>query len=76
MGNGPVKKLVCPQVAIRRLGNLTKYFRRNFLPGRTFVDHDDFQEQLTEWTVAVTDVRVHGTTHNGASGPIAEKATS
>jgi transposase len=40
-----------------------KYFRRNFLPGRTFVDQDDFQDQLGEWTSTVADVRVHGTTH-------------
>ena len=40
-----------------------KYFRRNFLPGRTFVDHDDFQHQLGEWTTTIADVRVHGTTH-------------
>jgi transposase len=40
-----------------------KYFRRNFLPGRTFVDHDDFQDQLGEWTTTIADVRVHGTTH-------------
>ena len=40
-----------------------KYFRRNFLPGRTFVDHADFQDQLGEWTSTIADVRVHGTTH-------------
>jgi transposase len=40
-----------------------KYFRRNFLPGRRFVDHDDFQEQLGEWMATVADVRIHGTTH-------------
>jgi transposase len=40
-----------------------KYFRRNFLPGRTFVDHDDFQDQLGAWTTTIADVRVHGTTH-------------
>jgi hypothetical protein len=40
-----------------------KYFRRNFLPGRTFVDDTDFREQLTEWTATIADVRVHGTTH-------------
>jgi len=40
-----------------------KYFRRNFLPGRTFVDHADFQDQLGEWTTTIADVRVHGTTH-------------
>lgn len=40
-----------------------KYFRRNFLPGREFVDQDDFQEQLGEWTASIADLRVHGTTH-------------
>src|SRR5947209_5374386 len=40
-----------------------KYFRRNFLPGRTFVDDTDFREQLTEWMATIADVRVHGTTH-------------
>jgi hypothetical protein len=40
-----------------------KYFRRNFLPGRRFRDHDDFQDQLSEWTTTIADVRVHGTTH-------------
>jgi transposase len=40
-----------------------KYFRRNFLPGRTFVDFMDFDEQLTQWMGEIADVRVHGTTH-------------
>jgi transposase len=40
-----------------------KYFRRNFLPGRTFRDDVDFGEQLAAWTRDVADVRVHGTTH-------------
>jgi transposase len=40
-----------------------KYFRRNFLPGRTFRDDADFGEQLAAWTRDVADVRVHGTTH-------------
>jgi len=40
-----------------------KYFRRNFLPGRTFRDDVDFGEQLAVWTRDVADVRVHGTTH-------------
>jgi transposase len=40
-----------------------KYFRRNFLPGRRFIDQDDFQEQLDEWTTTIADVRIHGTTH-------------
>jgi transposase len=40
-----------------------KYFRRNFLPGRTFRDDVDFGEQLAVWTRDIADVRVHGTTH-------------
>jgi transposase len=40
-----------------------KYFRRNFLPGRTFRGPDDFHEQLGEWTTTIADVRIHGTTH-------------
>jgi transposase len=40
-----------------------KYIKRNFLPGRTFVDRVDFDEQLAEWMTAVADVRIHGTTH-------------
>jgi hypothetical protein len=40
-----------------------KYFRRNFLPGRTFRDDVDLSEQLGEWIATVADVRVHGTTH-------------
>lgn len=40
-----------------------KYLKRNFLPGRTFVDGMDFDEQLSEWTDSVADVRIHGTTH-------------
>jgi transposase len=40
-----------------------KYFRRNFLPGRTFVDFQDLDAQLAQWMVEIADVRVHGTTH-------------
>ncbi|MCW5891252.1 MAG: hypothetical protein KIT14_11960 [bacterium] len=40
-----------------------KYCRRNFLPGRTFIDEVDFDEQLVQWTTEIADVRVHGTTH-------------
>lgn len=40
-----------------------KYFRRNFLPGRTFRDDADMSEQLGEWMATVADLRVHGTTH-------------
>ena len=40
-----------------------KYWRRNFLPGRTFVDDTDLGEQLAEWGATIADVRIHGTTH-------------
>jgi len=40
-----------------------KYFRRNFLPGRTFIDYEDFQAQLGQWMTTIADMRVHGTTH-------------
>lgn len=40
-----------------------KYVKRNFLPGRTFIDLVDFQAQLDEWTVPIADRRLHGTTH-------------
>lgn len=40
-----------------------KYLKRNFLPGRTFVDLVDFQAQLDEWTATIADCRLHGTTH-------------
>jgi len=57
---------VCRPYRARTKGKVesgVKYFRRNFLPGRTFVDHEDFQVQLAEWTTTVADLRVHGTTH-------------
>jgi len=40
-----------------------KYVKRNFLPGRAFVDIVDFTEQLAEWNATVADTRIHGTTH-------------
>lgn len=40
-----------------------KYVKRNFLPGREFIDIVDFTEQLLEWNATVADTRVHGTTH-------------
>lgn len=36
---------------------------RNFLPGRTFRDLEDFNEQLRAWLTDVADIRIHGTTH-------------
>ena len=40
-----------------------KYVKRNFLPGREFIDIVDLQQQLDEWNATVADCRVHGTTH-------------
>lgn len=40
-----------------------KYVKRNFLPGRSFVDLEDVRAQLAEWNHTIADVRVHGTTH-------------
>jgi transposase len=40
-----------------------KYVKRNFAPGRSFVDIVDFQEQLDQWNAEIADRRVHGTTH-------------
>jgi hypothetical protein len=40
-----------------------KYVKRNFMPGRVFVDIVDFQVQLDEWNATIADRRVHGTTH-------------
>jgi len=40
-----------------------KYVKRNFVPGRAFVDIVDFNEQLAAWNAEIADTRVHGTTH-------------
>jgi transposase len=40
-----------------------KYVKRNFIPGRTFLDLDDFNTQLAAWQAEVADVRDHGTAH-------------
>jgi transposase len=40
-----------------------KYVKRNFVPGRSFRDLDDFNEQLRAWNTEIADVRIHGTTH-------------
>lgn len=40
-----------------------KYFKRNFMPGRRFIDIADMQAQLEEWIATIADRRVHGTTH-------------
>ena len=40
-----------------------KYVKRNFVPGRTFRDLEDFNAQLLLWQREIADRRVHGTTH-------------
>lgn len=40
-----------------------KYFKRNFLPGRAFVDEQDLRAQLGQWQAEIADLRIHGTTH-------------
>jgi transposase len=40
-----------------------KYVKRNFAPGRTFHDLDDFNAQLAAWQAEIADRRLHGTTH-------------
>lgn len=40
-----------------------KYVKRNFVPGRSFADLDDFNRQLAAWQAEVADLRLHGTTH-------------
>lgn len=40
-----------------------KYVKRNFVPGRTFRDLEDFNAQLLDWLTQVSGVRLHGTTH-------------
>jgi transposase len=39
------------------------YVKRNFLPGRGFIDQADFDAQLAAWNAPIADVRIHGTTH-------------
>jgi hypothetical protein len=51
-----------------------KYVKRNFLPGRTFRDLEDFNAQLRDWLQTVADVRVHGTTHRRPLDRFAEEA--
>jgi transposase len=40
-----------------------KYLKRNFLPGREFIDIVHLSEQLAEWNDTIADQRNHGTTH-------------
>lgn len=40
-----------------------KYLKRNFLPGRAFIDIVDLEEQVLKWQQTVADLRIHGTVH-------------
>jgi transposase len=51
-----------------------KYVKRNFVPGRTFRDLDDFNGQLAQWQHEVADQRIHGTTHQRPIERFAEES--
>ena len=53
-----------------------KYVKHTFLPGRTFVDMVDVQEQMDEWMATVADVRIHGTTHQRPIDRFADEAAA
>ncbi len=53
-----------------------KYVKRNFVPGRVFADLADFNEQLRAWLAAVSDVRIHGTTHEQPLARFAREASA
>lgn len=53
-----------------------KYIKRNFLPGRTFRDLADFNEQLRAWLTEIADVRIHGTTHEAPIVRFAREAAA
>jgi transposase len=53
-----------------------KYVKRNFLPGRSFRDLDDFNAQLEQWQREVADERVHGTTHQRPIERFAQEAAA
>ena len=51
-----------------------KYVKRNFVPGRSFADLDDFNAQLAAWQTEVADLRIHGTTHEAPIVRFADEA--
>jgi hypothetical protein len=53
-----------------------KYVKRNFVPGRTFRNLDDFNAQLVAWQAEVADVRIHGTTHQRPIDRFADEAAA
>ena len=57
---------VCQPYRARTKGKVesgVRYLKVNFLPGRTFQDDVDLQEQLQVWMHDIADTRIHGTTH-------------
>ncbi len=53
-----------------------KYIKGNFLPGRSFRDLADFNEQLRSWLADIADVRIHGTTHEAPIARFAREAAA
>lgn len=53
-----------------------KYIKRNFLPGRSFRDLDDFNAQLLAWQAEIADLRMHGTTHERPLDRFAREANA
>jgi transposase len=53
-----------------------KYVKRNFAPGRSFADLEDFNAQLAAWQAQVADLRNHGTTHQRPIERFAEEASA
>jgi transposase len=53
-----------------------KYVKRNFLPGRTFRDLEDFNDQLKVWQAEIADLREHGTTHEPPIQRFAREASA
>lgn len=57
---------VCQPYRARTKGKVesgVRYLKMNFLPGRTFRDDTDLEEQLQGWMSEIADTRIHGTTH-------------
>jgi transposase len=51
-----------------------KYLKRNFAPGRSYRDLEDFNTQLMAWQAQVADLRIHGTTHQRPIDRFADEA--
>lgn len=56
-----------------KIETLFKYVEGNFLPGRTFRDIDDLNQQASKWLVETARVRVHRTTHEQPQARLAQE---